>query len=144
MDAPSQTTGQSRRRHHGSRSPRRTSSVPATPDQAVSPRSHDSEDWDESKPGQGCSVDELRWYVIRELDVIKRQNLQKEKSDYQCRLGVDVIRAAQGTLEGKLEVLGNDFGKHKTETEASMDKLMHLLSCELSEANCRRFCCLGN
>ena len=100
------------RRRKASRSPRRTSSVPAS----GSPKSDNTEDWLEGKPGQGCSVDELRWFVIQELETIKRRSKAKDKSDYQCRLGVDVIRAAQKALEDKVETLGNDFGKHKTRT----------------------------
>jgi hypothetical protein len=94
----------------------------------------------ESKPGQDCTLEDLRWFCIREIDKVRRDTAKKNLRDYQVRLDMDVLKA-QGSskvemtyvenktqgVSGLVEQVAGELNKHKAETENNLDKVMHML-----------------
>ena len=50
-------------------------------------------EWCDGSPGPGCSVDDLRWYLIREVGKMKRAVNTVEKNEDKHSIDIDILKA---------------------------------------------------
>ena len=82
-----------------SRSPRRlgTPEAEADQDKAVS---ESSAGWHEGKPGPGCSMEELRWYCIREIGQLQSNARAAGKNMQSNKIELEILK---GRLNDKVD-----------------------------------------
>jgi hypothetical protein len=87
--------------------------VPDTPDRA----------WHDSKPGPGCSFEDLRWYCIREIGNLQEASRASGKQAFAQTMEIDLLKGQVGT-KADAKLVQDEFDKVRAETRDEMVSLM--------------------
>ena len=97
MSSDSKKRGQSEPPRQNSRSPRsrKDAQESQVPDDDFDRESEPSsiQAWCDAPPTLGCTTDELRWYVIREIGQVKRNMANATKVSNRQGIDLDILKA---------------------------------------------------
>ena len=105
-----------------SRSPRPSVGAGPTGADRPVPDSAGTADWHEGKPGPSCSVEDLRWFTIREIGKSKETARFAGRHILNLQTEVDALK---GRVDAKAEanLVVNEFDKLRADTRAEILKI---------------------
>ena len=83
----------------------------------VPPDSPGSTDWHEGKPGLGCSLEDIRWFAIREIGKLQETTRFNGRHLHNLKSEVDILKETVGT-KAEASLVVNELDRLRTDTGA--------------------------
>ncbi len=84
-------------------------------------------EWTKDCPGQGCTLEDLRWYVVREIGEIKQHAINNQRVVNKQHINLEILKVKNGEKPSKddVESLVKKMFSDSSYSKAEIDKNLH-------------------